>query len=439
MILLSITTTKNSGWREKIKEANKLGLKEIALFPTCLNTKQREELYFLLKKSTIKNIPFVHLRSDMNLEELDFFIKNYKTEVFNIHTQAQYPLIHDYSKYKSKIYIENVFQEFDKKELKNFAGICLDLSHLENDRLLNKKRFSKNIKIIEKYSLPIGCNHISAIKNLTHLDKSGELRYDEHHFENFSEFDYLKNYPPKYFSQFIAIEVTNSLSQQLKVRDYLFDSLFHKNFLNVQIDFSKFFVIPREETEFWIQKVIRELKIVNDKLQILDIFAGTGCLGIAVSKNIKNSFVDFVDNDKKAIEQIKINLKLNKISSKRYKIYKSDLFKKLEGKKYNVILANPPYVAKERLNEVQDTIKEFEPKIAWFGGKRGLVIISKFLKEAKNFLNKDGKIYFEFDPFQKEEVERIAKKENYQIQFFKDQFQKFRYAKLNFRDPISKI
>jgi len=205
-----------------------------------------------------------------------------------------------------------------------------------------------------------------------------------------------------------------------------------KPFLNVKIDFSKFFVVPREETKFWAEKTIKEIRTRKSRnLRILDMFAGTGCIGIAILKNCSEFLerVYFVDKDKKAIKQIKFNLKLNKISPKKYKIYNSDLFNKLQGKKYNIILANPPYVATERLNEVQNTVKKFEPKIAWFGGKKGMVIISKFLKEAKNFLKKNGKIYFEFDPLQKEEVERMAKKENYQIQFFKDQFQKFRWLK----------
>jgi len=202
-------------------------------------------------------------------------------------------------------------------------------------------------------------------------------------------------------------------------------------FLNCKIDLRKKVFIPRIETEFWVKKAINELKIENCKLKILDIFAGSGCIGIAILKNIKNSFVDFVDIDKKAIGQIKINLKLNKIPRERYRIYKSDLFEKIKNKNYNYIFANPPYVAKERLKEVQPSVLKYEPKTSFLAGKRGLFYIRKFLKEAKRFLKERGTVYLEFDPLQKKEIEDILKKKGYKnFKFFKDQFKKYRFVKV---------
>ena len=204
-------------------------------------------------------------------------------------------------------------------------------------------------------------------------------------------------------------------------------------FLNCKIDLRKKVFIPRIETEFWVKKAINELKIENCKLKIdaLDIFAGSGCIGIAILKNIKNSYVDFADTDKKAIGQIKINLKLNKIPRERYRIYKSDLFEKIKNKNYNYIFANPPYVAKERLKEVQPSVLKYEPKTSFLAGKRGLFYIRKFLKEAKRFLKERGTVYLEFDPLQKKEIEDILKKKGYKnFKFFKDQFKKYRFVKV---------
>lgn len=207
----------------------------------------------------------------------------------------------------------------------------------------------------------------------------------------------------------------------------------YKKFLNCKIDLKKRIFIPRVETEFWVKKTIKKIKKSKQKIKkikILDIFAGSGCIGISILKNLKNSFVDFVDIDKKAIEQIKINLNLNKIPKNRYKIYKSDLFEKIK-EKYNFIFANPPYVAKERIFEVQKSVKDYEPKISWYGGKEGLKYIKKFLKEAKKYLKKGGEIYLEFDPLQKQKIEMILIKENYKkFKFFKDQFKKWRYLKI---------
>jgi release factor glutamine methyltransferase len=207
-------------------------------------------------------------------------------------------------------------------------------------------------------------------------------------------------------------------------------------FLGCKIDASKGVFKPRPETEFWVKETIKDckLQITDCKLKeprFLDIFAGSGCIGIAILKNIKNSKVDFVDIDNDAIEQIKINLKLNKISPKRYKIYRSNMFEKLKNKKYNFIFANPPYVAKERLWQVQESVKRKEPKISWYGSREGLKYIKKFLKEAKLHLKEGGKIFLEIDPFQKKEVEKILKKERYSnFEFFKDQFKKIRWVRI---------
>jgi len=205
-----------------------------------------------------------------------------------------------------------------------------------------------------------------------------------------------------------------------------------KKFINCKIDLSKKVFNPRIETEFWVKRVIKKLKKKKHKLNIkvLDIFSGSGCIGISVLKNIKKSFVCFVDIDKNAIEQIKINLKLNRILPKKYRIVKSNIFSKIK-EKFDIIFANPPYVAKERLNEVQESVKKLEPKISWYGGKKGLMYIKKFLKKTKDYLKKDGIIFMEIDPLQKESIEKILKDEKYsKFKFYKDQFKKIRLVEI---------
>ena len=215
-------TTLSLNWKNKIEEIKELGLKEVCLFLTGLNKESREELYKLLKTAEIRRIPLVHLRSDMNLEELDYFVENYKTEVFNTHSERQYPLKYNLDKYKNIIYIENASLPLDGKEIKNFGGVCLDFSHLENRRLLNQDVYRNEIEIIEKY--PCGCNHISAIKKFPFRNKD-KLKYDSHYLEDLSEMDYLKRYPVNYFSSIIAIELENTIEKQLMVKNYIIELL----------------------------------------------------------------------------------------------------------------------------------------------------------------------------------------------------------------------
>ena len=210
-------------------------------------------------------------------------------------------------------------------------------------------------------------------------------------------------------------------------------------FLGCKIDLSKKPFIPRPETEFWVKETIEIIKKsysqnerslvlgVSLYIRILDIFSGSGCIGLAILKHIKNASVDFADIDRKCLEQAKINCQINKISPARYKIIKSDVFKNIKGK-YDFILANPPYIAETRKSKIQKSVLKYEPRQALFGGKDGLFYIRRFLKEAKNHLNKEGKIYMEFDFMQKKEIEKILRKFRYNnFEFKKDQYNKWRW------------
>lgn len=220
-VFVSITTTRGSDWRKQIREIKKRGLEEAALFLTCLEKEGRKKLYGFLEKNKISNIPFVHIRNDMAPRELDYLIKNFKTEKFNIHTGREFPLICDYPRHRKKIFIENIYLPLDEEEVKSFAGICLDLAHLENDRVFEFKKFKHNLNILEKY--PIGCNHISCFQETVHKDDRGHIRRDRHFMSNISELNYLKKYPKRYFSDTIALELENDIETQLKARDCLLE------------------------------------------------------------------------------------------------------------------------------------------------------------------------------------------------------------------------
>jgi len=222
-----------------------------------------------------------------------------------------------------------------------------------------------------------------------------------------------------------------------------------KEFLGCKIDLSKKPLIPRPETEFWVSQALEEVKkavafkkssedvksIVqrswgheNYKLKALDVFSGSGCIGVSALVHGPNLLCDFVEKDGKAILQIKINLKNNFVDSKRYKIIKSDIFSKVKGK-YDFIFANPPYIPTKNKNRIQKSVLKYEPKIALFGGKDGMLFINKFLKQAKNHLNANGKIFMEFDSPQKNKIEKLIKKIGYKkSEFYQDQYGRFRWV-----------
>jgi len=198
------------------------------------------------------------------------------------------------------------------------------------------------------------------------------------------------------------------------------------NFLDYKIDLSKKTLIPRQDTAFWVEQELKNIK--NGK--VLDIFSGSGCIGIAILKRRPKVLCDMADKDKKAIEQIKINCELNKIDKKRYKIIKSDIFKKAKGK-YDFIFANPPYVATKKIYSVQKSVLKYEPKIALFAGTDGLYYIRKLLVEAKNRLNSGGKIFMEFSGEQKPAIEKIILQNKYsKFEFKRDGSDRWRWVSI---------
>jgi release factor glutamine methyltransferase len=202
-------------------------------------------------------------------------------------------------------------------------------------------------------------------------------------------------------------------------------------FLKATIDFSIWRVKPRPETRFWVRKAILELqKSKKGKfLKVLDLFSGTGCIGVSILKNLPKSFVVFGDIEKSALFQIKTNLKLNRIKNNRFQLLETDIFSKVKGK-YDVIFANPPYVAKERWSELQESVKKEEPRISWDGGERGLALFKKFLPLFPKYLKKQGICYFELDSDQISEISHYLKKQNLFGKFLKDQFGKLRWCRV---------
>jgi hypothetical protein len=224
-VLIGITTSPYSKWEKKIRELDKYKIKEIAFFPTFLTIKQRKKSYALLEKTKLQRIPHVHLRHNMEIWEVKYLIKKYKTELFNTHPEKRgFNLLKKFEKYKNLIYIENLYApknniQFSEESFKKYhiAGICLDLAHLERERLVSKNEYLRKIRLIKKYK--IGCNHLSAIARKKRIEMiDGDLKYDQHAFRDLSEFDYIKEYPLSYFGNYISLELENPLDELFKAK-----------------------------------------------------------------------------------------------------------------------------------------------------------------------------------------------------------------------------
>jgi release factor glutamine methyltransferase len=201
-------------------------------------------------------------------------------------------------------------------------------------------------------------------------------------------------------------------------------------FLGCTIDLRFRPLIPRTETEFWTERAISEIKKRgNFSPHILDIFAGSGCIGIAVLHHIPNASVVFGEKKERLIWQIERNLKINKVDQRGCAI-QSDCFDSILKIEYDYIFANPPYIPFSKKTDVQHSVMKHEPHDALFAKDGGLFYVKKLLNESPAFLKKNGMLFIEFNTDQKETIETLIPKDVYDYEFWKDQFDKWRVVVL---------
>ena len=125
----------------------------------------------------------------------------------------------------------------------------------------------------------------------------------------------------------------------------------------------------------------------------LDLCTGSGCLGIMMAHSFQNAIIDLVDISEKALQVAEINVNHYGLHD-RIELIQSDLFNGLEGKKYDLIISNPPYVNQ---TSVDSFPMEFlkEPSMALGSGEDGLDHTIRIIHEAKQYLNDDGMLIVE--------------------------------------------
>ena len=186
------------------------------------------------------------------------------------------------------------------------------------------------------------------------------------------------------------------------------------NFYGLDLLVDKRALIPRYETEILVDLIINDNS--NNK-KILDIGTGSGAISLALSKNLKDTKIIGVDISKNAIDlanENKIKLNINNVEFKE-----SDIFSNID-EKFDIIVSNPPYINKEDFEKLDNKLY-YEPQNALYGGEDGLYFYKKIIKNAKNFLNKNGKIYLEIGYDQKDSISDLLEEYGYkQIESYKD-------------------
>ena len=185
-----------------------------------------------------------------------------------------------------------------------------------------------------------------------------------------------------------------------------------KGFWNYEFKINKNVLIPRPDTELIIQEILKLTKNKN-KLRVLDIGTGSGCIILTLLREMKDFFGIGIDISKKCVDLAKINRnKLDLIN--RVKFLKSDIDNFNYGK-YDLIVSNPPYIKKFDLKYLEKDVINFEPLIALNGGIDGLSEIRKVINKSSELIKRNGKLVLEIGFNQKNDVIKLLVKKGFYI------------------------
>jgi len=213
----------------------------------------------------------------------------------------------------------------------------------------------------------------------------------------------LKEKNLKYFKKLVQERASRKPIAYLLNKKFFWNSEFYVN---------KNSLIPRPDTEIVIEQVLKLTKNKN-KLSVLDIGVGSGCILLTILKERKNFYGTGIDISKNSLNICKKNAK-NLLLEGRIKFYKSDVDKFNQGK-YDLIVSNPPYIKRCDLKYLESDVIRFEPKLALDGGLDGLSVIRKVISKSSVLIKKNGKFILEIGFDQKNKVIKLLNKKGFYI------------------------
>tara|TARA_B100001057_G_scaffold422897_1_gene444688 strand:+ start:145 stop:987 length:843 start_codon:yes stop_codon:yes gene_type:complete len=185
-----------------------------------------------------------------------------------------------------------------------------------------------------------------------------------------------------------------------------------KDFWNFEFEINKDVLVPRPDTEILVEEVLRITKQKN-KLKILDVGTGSGCILLSILNEKKDFYGIGVDVSKKCLDLSTVNAKKIGVIN-RVKFIKSDVDNFNSGK-YDLIISNPPYIKSFDIKYLEKDIVNFEPKLALDGGLEGLSKLSKVINKSSELIKLGGKLILEIGFDQKNKVKQLLKNKGFYI------------------------
>ena len=184
----------------------------------------------------------------------------------------------------------------------------------------------------------------------------------------------------------------------------------HQEFWGMDFIVTPAVLIPRPETEHVIETVLEFVAGIPTSdipLQIVDVGTGSGCIALALAKELPKAEIHATDISPSALGVARINAARNQLET-RVHFRETDLLAGFPSDSFDFVVSNPPYVADSDFPNLQREVRDHEPRVALTSGDDGLSMIRKLLNESPPFLVAGGHLVLEIGYNQRSAVEQLA-------------------------------
>ncbi len=189
------------------------------------------------------------------------------------------------------------------------------------------------------------------------------------------------------------------------------------DFYDMTLEVNSDVLIPRDDTTVVTELAIKKALFLEQNPRILDLCTGSGCIGLAIAKRVKDARVTLGDLSPAALRVARRNVQNQKLSA-RVSCIPLDAKKPAQDflGSFDLIVSNPPYIATEEWKTLDPSVRDYEPRMALDGGEDGLDFYRAIIQNYSSALNPGGYLCFEFGMGQEEQVCELLTDAGYEIQ-----------------------